>query len=395
MINLLTKMFIKNKEDIKNDKVRSAYGTLASIFGIVSNLVVSTMKLIVGFITNTISIVADGFNNLSDSLSCFVSLFGFKMSQKKADKEHPYGHQRIEYIASFIVSVIIVVLGVQLIGSSIEKIRFKEEVTDKFVLNVVILSIAIIIKLYQSYFNYKIGRKINSLALIATAADSRNDVIATSAVLVGLIISHFSGYNLDGYIGLLVGLLICYSGFKLVFESASPLIGEAPNLELIQDLKNTILESELIIGVHNLQIHSYGPSINFASCDVEVDSNLDLITVHEEIDNIESICRQRYQIKLTMHVDPVLVGDKNTQEYKDFILSLLNQTFNFKCMVLDFRVGMKSSGTKINFNLVVPYDIKLSDEEIVNILKEKVMEKDSKIELLVYIDHNYTDSIEL
>lgn len=395
MLNLLVKIFVKNHDDIKNEKVRTAYGTLASCFGIVSNLVVSLLKLIAGFMTNTISIVADGFNNLSDMLSSLISLFGFKMSQKKADKEHPYGHQRIEYIASFIVSVIIVVLGVQLISDSVEKIRHPEAISDKFILNVVILVIAIFIKLYQALFNYSIGKKINSIALKATASDSRNDVIATSAVLIGLIISHFSNYNLDGYIGLLVGLLICYSGFKLVFESASPLIGEAPNEKLIEDIKTTINRSEIILGIHDLQIHSYGPSINFASCDVEVDSRLDLVTVHEEIDNIESICREKYQVKLTIHVDPVLVGDKKTEMCKEFVEDIMKDTFDFKYAIPDFRIVNKTNSTKIVCSLVIPYDVKIKDEDIIRIIEEKVKERACNLDLHMFIDHTYTDSVEL
>lgn len=394
MIGLLAKLFIKNSNNPKDEKVRAAYGTLASVFGIFSNLLVSVMKLIVGFITNTISIIADGFNNLSDMLSSLVSLFGFKMSQKKADKEHPYGHQRMEYIASFVVSVVIVVVGIQLINDSISKIRNPEETTDKFILNAVILGIAILIKLYQAIVYYRIGKKIDSITLKATASDSRNDVVATSVVLIGLIISHFSKYNLDGYFGVAVGLLICYTGFKLVLESANPLIGEGPDLKLTSDIKNTILANNLILGVHDLQIHSYGPSMNFASCDVEVDSSLDLITVHEQIDNIELECREKYNTKLTIHVDPVIIGDTTTAYWRDFIENIIKSTYDFKFEIPDFRVSTNSNRTKLIVNLVLPFDLKVNDDTIIDTIKKKAEMENKDVLLALYVDHAALDNDE-
>lgn len=261
MDSILVKLFIKDYKNTQSEDVRIKYGALASIFGIVSNVIICAFKIVIGVISGALSILADGINNLSDALNSIVSLLGFKMSQKKPDKEHPYGHQRMEYIAGFIVSVIVCVLGVQLILEAIDKIRNPGSEVSYFYLNLGILCFAIIIKLYQAILYRSIGKKINSQTLIATSTDSRNDVISTSLVLVGLIISKFTGYNLDGYFGLAVGLLVCYSGIKLVMEASNPLLGEAPSKELVHEIERRIKAHDVVIGIHDLEIHSYGPSI--------------------------------------------------------------------------------------------------------------------------------------
>lgn len=391
MYNLLIKLFVKNKDDIKDENVRGSYGALASVFGIVSNTIVCIMKIVVGLFTKTISILADGINNLADALSCFVSLFGFHMSKKRADKKHPYGHQRIEYLAGFIVSVIIIVLGIQLIINSVERIIEPEEITDKFVLNIVILSIAIIVKIYQALFNYRIGKKIDSPTLKATAIDSRNDVLATIAVLIGLIISHYTKYNLDAYFGIIVGLFICISGIKLVLETSSPLIGEAPDPEVVKEMMDLILNNDLILGAHDLEIHSYGPSKKFASCHVEVDSRGDLVTLHDVIDQIEMECRKKYGIITTLHLDPILVGDKKTSEYKEFVLNTLMENLTFSFSIHDFRIVTGPTHTNVIFDLVVPYELEETDEEIEKKVEKLIHEKDETVFSVVNIDHVYSE----
>lgn len=386
MENLFVKLFIKNKDNVKDERVRRQYGVLASVFGIISNAIVCTIKIIVGLLSSTISILADGINNLADALSSFVALFGFKISGKKADKKHPYGHQRMEYIAAFVVSVIIVVLGVQLIINSIDKIKNPGEISSKFWLNVSILGGAILIKAYQAFFNYKIGKRIDSQALRATAADSRNDCISTLVVLVGYIISYYTKVNLDGYFGLAVGVFICISGFKLVFESASPLLGEAPDPELIEKFEALVLKYDCVLGIHDLEIHSYGPSKIYASCHVEVDSKGDLIEMHDSIDQIEHECKAKLGILTTLHLDPILVGDIKTNEMRSFVEQILLENLPFKWSIHDFRIVTGPTHTNLIFDVVVPCDIKETNEEVEELIKELIHSKDESVFVVVNID---------
>lgn len=394
MESIWVKLFIKNKNDINNVKVRTKYGTLASLFGIISNTIICVFKIIVGAITGIVSIVADGINNLSDALSSIVSLFGFKMSQKKPDKEHPYGHQRVEYIAGFIVSVIICILGVQLIISSIDKIRNPEAAQGHFILTIAVLVFAIFMKIYQAWINYSIGKKINSTSLKATAADSRNDVISTILVLVGVFISHFTKYNLDGYFGIAVGAFVCFSGIKLVFESSNPLIGEAPSKELVNKLIYTIKNHEVVLGVHDLEIHSYGPSKMFAVCHVEVDSRGDLIELHDEIDQIEHEVRNTMDIMLTIHMDPVLVGDKKTEELKVLVKEVLQKGLSFSWSMHDFRIVVGPTHTNVVFDLVVPYTVKQTEAELKELIEKLVNTYDNSLHTSIDIDYDLNDLLE-
>lgn len=391
MDSIFVKLFIKDYKNTQSEDVRIKYGALASIFGIVSNVIICAFKIVIGVISGALSILADGINNLSDALNSIVSLLGFKMSQKKPDKEHPYGHQRMEYIAGFIVSVIVCVLGVQLILEAIDKIRNPGSEVSYFYLNLGILCFAIIIKLYQAILYRSIGKKINSQTLIATSTDSRNDVISTALVLVGLIISKFTGYNLDGYFGLAVGLLVCYSGIKLVMEASNPLLGEAPSKELVHEIERRIKAHDVVIGIHDLEIHSYGPSIIFASCHVEVDSKGDLVFLHDKIDQIEHEIRNELNVHLTIHLDPVLVGDKKTDELKEFTKTILKENLDFNWSIHDFRIVSGPTHTNIIFDIIVPYGIKQTDGEIEEYIKNLIHEANNSFYAIVDIDHDYND----
>lgn len=395
MSSILVKLFIKDYNNISSAKVRAKYGTLASVFGIVSNIVICTLKIFIGVFSGALSILADGINNLSDALNSIVSLLGFKMSQKKPDKEHPYGHQRMEYIAGFIVSVIICVLGVQLIIESVDKIKHNDSELSYFYLNIGILVFAIVVKLYQAFLNYSIGKIIKSQTLIATATDSRNDVISTSLVLVGLVISKLTGYNLDGYFGLAVGALVCFSGIKLVMESSNPLLGEAPSKELVIDIEKRIMAHEVILGIHDLEIHSYGPSIIFATCHAEVDSRGELVELHDKIDQIEHEIREQMNIHLTIHLDPILVGDEKTEELKMFTKELLKKNLDFAWSIHDFRIVSGPTHTNIIFDIVVPYGIKQTDDEISEYIKNLVHTANDSFYAVVDVDHDYNDILPL
>ena len=302
-MNILIKLFIKNYKDVNNPQVRQKYGNLASIFGIISNFFICVLKLIFGLLFNLISLIADGFNNLSDAGSSLVSLIGFKLSSKPADKDHPYGHARIEYIAGLAVSIIISILGVQLITNSISGIidnfnkPFQKMEQIEFIITIVVLSISILVKIFQGLFYKKIGKRISSLALIATSTDSRNDVLATSFVLVGIIISQCCSFYIDGYLGCIVGIFILISGFKLIKETSNPLIGEKVDDELVKKLVHKILSYDGVLGIHDLQIHNYGPKTYYASIHVEVDASKDILSTHDMIDNIEKEILHEYRVK--------------------------------------------------------------------------------------------------
>ena len=403
MFTLLTKIFIKNYQNYKDSKVRNDYGTLASIFGIVSNFIICAMKFIVGLLFSIISITADAVNTLADASSSFVSLIGIKLSNKPADNDHPFGHARIEYIAGFVVSILIAALGIVLIYSSIVNIidvatGAKEIVkmeSLEFYITIATLSLAILLKIYQAYVNYSIGKKINSTVLKATATDSRNDVIATSVVLIGTIINYFftiERVSIDGILGSLVGIFIGISGYKLIIETVDPLLGKAPEREIVQELTQKILSYENILGIHDLQMHSYGPNCIFATCHVEIDSQIDVLISHDLIDNIEKDCLKDLKIFTTIHMDPVVLNDPFQDELKIKVLDMLKE-FPFPCSIHDFRIVKGPTHTNIVFDLLVPMNEKLSDSQIKNLVTNQIKLIDESYFAYPTIDRDYTNHL--
>jgi cation diffusion facilitator family transporter len=403
MFTLLTKIFIKNNKNYKDNKVRSDYGTLASIFGIVSNFIICTMKFIVGLLFNIISITADAVNNLADASSSFVSLIGIKLSNKPADNDHPFGHARIEYIAGFLVSILIAALGLILIYSSIIDViniaTGKETISKmnntEFFLTIGVLFVAILFKIYQAYVNYSVGKKINSTVLKATAIDSRNDVIATTVVLIGTVINQICSIekvSLDGILGILVGLFIGYSGYKLIIETVDPLLGKAPEKEIVHQLSSKILSYDSILGIHDLQMHSYGPNCIFATCHVEIDSTIDVLISHDLIDNIEKDCLNELKIFTTIHMDPVVLNDPFQDELKIKVLNCLKE-FSFPCSIHDFRIVKGPTHTNIVFDLLVPMNEKLSDNQIKNLIINRIKLIDESYYAYPTIDRDYTNHL--
>lgn len=394
MTNLLRKLFIKDYNNLQDKKIRQKHGNLASIFGIVSNIIICSIKIVVGLIFNLISLVADGFNNLADGASSIVSLIGFKLSGKPADKDHPYGHARIEYISGFIVSLIVFILGLQLILDSVNDIidnwgkQFTTMSDTYFIISIIVLFFSIIAKLLQGRVYKKIGNLISSQTLLAASTDSRNDVIATSGVLVGLIISKIFNFYTDGYLGLLIGLFILYSGINLIKESSNPLIGEKIDTDLLKQYIEKIKSYDGILGVHDVQIHAYGPNTYFATLHVEVDANSDILSTHDLIDNIEKEVQEQFNIITTIHMDPVVLNDPYTEEVKNNILPKLKELTYIK-NIHDFRVVKGPTHTNIVFDVIVEIDNKMKDEEIKKEIVNLISSIDSTYRGVITVDRDY------
>lgn len=390
MTNLLRKIFIKDYKNVGNSKVREKHGVLAACVGIFTNLLLTGFKIFIGIITFSISIIADALNNLTDMASCIVNLFGFKLANKPADKEHPFGHERIEYIAGLIISFIIIALAIVLGYTSILKIVNKENNTVIQISTFIVLGVAIIVKLWQSFFYKKIAKLIDSVSLKASAQDSLNDVISTSVVLIVSIICYSTNgeINLDSYAGILVALFIVYSGIKLIIETANPLIGISPNHELVKDIVKDIESYPGVLGIHDLMVHSYGPTKLFMTLHVEIDCSIDMLKAHDMIDNIENEVGEKHHLLLTIHMDPIDTKSEETNELKlktkDMLLSLDNSlTFH------DFRIVKGETHTNVLFDVVLSYDSPLKEEDVLTYLKQEYKKIDPKYNLVVKIDKDF------
>jgi cation diffusion facilitator family transporter len=387
LTNALIRFIIKDYENIDNPHVRENYGKFASVVGIATNLLLFIIKIIAGMLFSSISIVADAVNNLSDSAASVVTLAGFKISGKPADEKHPYGHARMEYISGLIVSFIIIFLGLQLIISSVDKIKHPQ--TAEFsMLSVAILVIAILIKLWQCIFYRNMGKKINSMTLVATSVDSRNDILSTSAVLAAAIITRLTGFNLDGYMGAIVAILIILSGIKLVSDTISPLLGTAPTKEQVDRIYKKVLSYDKIIGLHDLTVHSYGAYKCFASVHCEVSAGQDIMVSHDIIDNIERDFLKDEGIHMVIHLDPIVTDDAKTNELKDLVKGIIEE-ISPGISMHDFRVVWGISHSNLIFDIVAPYNTRLNDEELKKLISNKVHDIDETYRSIITVDHNY------
>lgn len=391
LTDALIRLFIKDKDNIEDSKVRENYGKFASILGIISNAVLFLIKIAVGTIFNSISITADAVNNLSDSGSSLITLFGFKMSGKPADAEHPYGHARMEYISGLVVSFIILFLGMQLILSSVKKIITPED-TEFSIISVAVLVAAIFVKLWQALFYKKIGKRINSTTLIATAIDSRNDILSTLSVLVSAVLSHFIGINLDGYMGVVVALFILISGAQIVMDTVSPLLGTAPSRQLVDKIYKKILHYDSIIGLHDLTVHTYGEGKCFASVHCEVPAEQDILTSHDIIDNIERDFLRDDNIHMVIHLDPVVTNDTKTNALKDKVADIVASLMP-ESSIHDFRIVWGKTHSNLIFDVVVPYGTPSSDTELKNNLSREIEKLDPTYRSVITIDHSYVPDI--
>ena len=390
MKNLFAKVFIKNYQDVKDPKVRNAYGKMCGLVGIVSNLLICAVKIITGILVGSVAILADGINNLADAGSSIITLIGFKLASLPADSDHPYGHQRIEYITGLIVSIVILVIGVLLMKTSIEKIIYGSEAIkqEHLIITIIILVVAILLKLWQSLFYKKNGKAIDSKTLLATSQDSLNDSLSTIAVLISLIISLiWPNVILDGYMGCIVSLFILYSGIKLVKETISPLIGEAPSKEFITMVAEKVLSYDGILGIHDLVIHSYGPSKTFITLHAEVDSKVDVLVSHDIIDNIERDFLNELSLNLVIHLDPIDVSSPEIIELKEKTASILKE-IDESLKFHDFRVVNGVTHTNILFDVVVPIKFEMTNEELKELIDKKFKEIDKNYFTVITVDQD-------
>lgn len=384
MTDLILRIFVRDHKNTEDPAVRDKCGRVAGAVGIVTNFLLFLMKIIVGTAFHSVSVTADAVNNLTDSGSSVVTLIGFKMASKPADEKHPFGHARIEYLSGVIVSFIVIFLGLQLGMSSIEKILTPEE-NALTPVALVVLVISILAKLWQCLFYRKVGRMIKSESVEATSKDSRNDVIATSVVLLGAVITMLTDVNLDGYMGAAVALFIVFSGVQLTISTADPLLGQAPEGELVQTITEKMLSYPGIIGMHDLAVHNYGVGRCFASAHCEVDAKNDILVSHDLIDNIERDFSRDLGIHMVIHLDPVIVGDARTDALHCKVQSLVTALYP-TVTIHDFRVIWGVTHSNIVFDAAVPFAVKDSDTVITQKLEAEIQKLDPEYRTVVTID---------
>ncbi len=379
MTNYLLKLATKGESDYENQEIRLRIGYLAGIVSLLINIILTIVKLVIGFMISSIGVIADGFNNLSDTASSIITLLGFKIADMPPDKEHPYGHARAEYISAFIVALMVIFVGFQFIKSSFERIITPKVVKFDIVL-FSILAISILFKLWMYHFNKIMGKKINSSSLKATSADALGDVLTTSIVVLSLVIGRYTSLPVDGFIGLLVALLIIYSGYSLVKETISSLIGEAPPEELIDSIYDDILTYDYITGAHDLVIHTYGAGRTMGVIDVEFPSNIDVVTIHDVIDMAERELGEKYNMTLVIHMDPLEPESKERYELRNKIKRIIKKNPKVKSMH-DFLILEKENGKDVvEFHLVYDGNLLEKDEidEMIKSEMEEIIEKHCK-----------------
>lgn len=387
MSKFLAKIFIKDYKNISDEKVRAAYGKLSGIVGVITNLILCSIKIITGFLIGSVSVLADGINNLSDAGSSVITLIGFKMSSAPADKDHPYGHQRIEYVTGLIVSFIILLIGFILMRSSINKI-LHPEIPEISWYTIIILVVSIFAKYLQSRFYRNNGKLIDSKTLIATSVDSLNDTITTTAVLISCLIFLVTKVDLDAYMGILVSVFILFSGLKLIKETISLLIGEAPSKEFIHEVSEDLLSYRGVLGIHDLVIHSYGPRKTFMTVHVEVDSDVNIIESHDVIDNIEQDFQKKYDVNLVIHMDPIETHCELTLELKQLTQNVLNE-IDPELRFHDFRVVKGKTHTNLIFDVVMPINYKMGVSELKEVITTKIKKINSRLKPVITVDQIY------
>lgn len=388
MINFLSALFIKSYKDYHNPKVRQAYGILCGAVGIGLNILLFLGKWIAGILSGSIAITADAFNNLSDAGSSIITLIGFKLSGQKPDPEHPFGHGRMEYISGLFVSVAILIMGFELVKSSVEKVLHPEPIESGPIVIAILLA-SILVKIYMAFYNRSVGKKIESTSMRATAMDSLSDTISTSLVLVATAISHFTGLILDGWFGILVGIFIFYTGVQTLKDTMDPLLGQPPKKELVKKIEQIVTSHSAIHGIHDLIVHDYGPGRLMISLHAEVDSDGNLLKLHDEIDNIEHELQKKLNCAATIHMDPIITDDQEVVKTRETIQKIISNLDNSFTMH-DFRMVEGPTHTNLIFDVVIPYDCKYTEVEIIQKIKEEVHKlPDQKYFAVIQIDRDY------
>lgn len=388
MLTFLASLLIKDNRNYRSTTVRQAYGVLSGAVGIGLNILLFIGKWIAGMLSGSIAITADAFNNLSDAGSSIITLIGFRLSGQAPDPEHPFGHGRMEYISGLLVSVAILLMGFELIGSSFGKLRDPQPIeSSPLVLGILVVSI--LTKLYMFFYNHSLGKKLESSAMKATAADSLSDTVSTTLVFVATLISHYTGLILDGWLGMLVGLFILYTGGSTLKETIDLLIGQPPKEEFIDEIKEIVLKHSLVYGVHDLIVHDYGPGRVMISLHAEVDAGGDMQDIHEQIDHIENELQRKLHCSATIHMDPIVTDDEEVLKMKakvDEMVHSMDESFSMH----DFRMVKGPMRTNLIFDVAVPSNASYTDNEIMNYLKEKVHDiPGSEYFAVIQIDHEY------
>lgn len=387
MTKLLLKLFVRDSENTTDKRVRTSYGVLGSITGIVVNLILAGAKYIAGLISGSISVTADAINNLSDAGSSIVSLFGVKFAAKPADKDHPYGHGRVEYISALIVSFFVLFMGIELMKSSVQKIITPEPVEFKWV-SLIILILSILCKLWLGVFNKTLGKKINSAPMMAVMKDSFSDCLATSVATISIIMSAFSKINVDGYLGVIVAVFIFIAGFGILKETLGDLLGRAPEEEFVEELSEKIMSYPPVCGVHDMIIHDYGPACRFASAHAEVPSNGDIMEIHDIIDTIERDIYNEFSMLISIHMDPVVVDDERINELRSLTSKTVTE-IHPELTIHDFRVVDGPTHTNLIFDTVVPHGIKMTDREVCQKIEEAMGKIDERYFCVITVDHAF------
>ena len=388
MTELLSRLFVKNHQDAQNPAVRTAYGTMVSITGIVLNLLLFVAKFVVGSLFGAISIVGDAVNNLSDAGTQIISLISFRIAAKPADREHPFGHARIEYVTSMIVSFLVMLVGFELLKSSIAQI-FSPELPDSSPIAIIVLIGSMLCKLWLGLFNRTIGKRIDSSVMRATAADSLSDVFATGAVLVATVLPMIftdMKWNPDAYMGVIVAVLIIVAGFRILNEAKNAILGEAPSEEIVEQITETVDKYEGALGIHDMVVHNYGPGRIIASLHIEVDGSVDVFETHDMIDTIEKDLRENCGIEATIHMDPIVTNDEQVTALRKKTAEAV-QKIHPSMQIHDFRFVAGATHTNLIFDVVIPFEVKMSDAEIKAAVAEKVKEIDPTYCVVLNVDH--------
>jgi len=389
MVKFLIKKFIKDYDNVLDKNVREKYGIFSGILGIVCNLFLFGLKLTIGFIMNSIAIISDAFNNLSDMASSFITIVGAKMSNMRPDREHPYGHGRIEYISTMIVAFIIVLVGFELLKTSISKVINPEILQFSWSL-LIILTSSILIKVWMYSYNKFIGKKIDSSVILTTATDSLNDCIATAGVIISLILSLvIPTIPVDGVMGIIVSGLIIYSGVSVAREIIGRLIGNPPSKELVKEITEFVMKAEEIGGVHDFMAHDYGPGAIIASLHAEVPDDINIVKIHEVIDEMEKKVFEKYGVLLVIHMDPISLNCEKTNKVRDMLKDIV-ANINPEFSIHDFRMVDGENNINLIFDIVLPIEMKISEKnEIIHIIETKIKEKDKRYNIVVQIDDAY------
>ena len=384
MVSVLARLFIKNQDNTKDPAVRQAYGILCGAVGIFLNLCLFAGKFVAGILSNSIAITADAFNNLSDAGSSIITLIGFKMAGQKPDPHHPFGHGRIEYISGLLVSIVILLMGVELLKESVSKILHPEELSFSPIA-LLILLVSILVKCYMFLYNRNLGKKLDSTAMTATATDSLSDMMATTVVLAATIVTHYTNLHIDGWCGVLVGLFICYAGFGAAKDTISPLLGQAPEKEFVRQINDIVMAHKEVLGIHDLIVHNYGPGRVLISLHAEVPADGELLALHDTIDTIEHELRDSLNCHAVIHMDPICTGDEETSRLRTLVSGYLAE-IDASLTMHDFRIVVGPTHTNLIFDVVTPYDFPLSDRELSDRIRERVQRDNPNYFTVIDVD---------